>query len=264
MEDRHFQKLKKTWDEWGKRDPFAAILTPVWDEGKANEFFETGVREIEEVMKHVETIETKFSDTCIPRKKALDFGCGIGRLAQALAGYFDEVHGVDIAPSMIDQANRYNSQGDRCKYHLNVSDSLDPFPDDMFDFIYSSVVLMHMETKYARVYVQELLRVLSPGGLLMFQYLSRPKLNPSEGGSPSKVIKHLVKTTIPEVLVHSVRKMRYERLRQKTNEPVIEMYWMKRKKVERFLEKIGARTLSVIEERVEWPSWISCLYCVTK
>ena len=30
--------------------------------------------------------------------RALDFGCGVGRLTQALAGKFSECDGVDIAP----------------------------------------------------------------------------------------------------------------------------------------------------------------------
>ncbi len=77
-------------------------------------------------------------------------------------------------------------------------------------------------------------------------------------------MKHLAKTRTPEVLLHFYRKIRYERVRQKTDRPVIEMYWMKREKVERILEKSGAKVLDVIEDRTDWPGWISCKYCVTK
>jgi len=38
--------------------------------------------------------------------RALDFGCGLGRLTQPLAERFDEAVGVDIAASMIEGARR--------------------------------------------------------------------------------------------------------------------------------------------------------------
>ena len=60
-----------------------------WD---AKDFFQTGVTEIDRVMEYAATLPVSFA-----RHRALDFGCGIGRLTQALASHFSEVHGVDIA-----------------------------------------------------------------------------------------------------------------------------------------------------------------------
>ncbi len=264
MKDEYFLELKKTWNRLGTEDPFGAILTPEWDEHRVDEFFERGETEIREVVKIVDSIEAEYPDVCVPRKLALDFGCGVGRLTQALAGYFNEVHGVDISSSMINKANEFNSHGNRCRYHLNESDDLGLFPDSTFDFIYSNVTLMHMEPKYAGNYIRELLRVVEPGGLLVFQYLSEPKLDPNDSKNMRKVIKHLAKTTAPEALLHWIRKIRYEHLRQKTDEPVIEMYWMKRERVEKLLKKSGVRILRVLEDRTDWPYWVSCRYCVTK
>lgn len=264
MKDDYLLELKKTWDRLGMEDPFGAILTPEWDDHRVDEFFERGEIEIKEVMRIVDSIEAKYPDVSVPRKLALDFGCGVGRLTQALAGYFNEVHGVDISSSMINKANELNSHGGGCIYHLNESDGLGLFSDSTFDFIYSNVTLMHMEPKYAETYIQELLRVVEPGGLLIFQYLSEPKLDPNDSKNMTKVIKHLAKTTVPEVLLHWIRKIRYENLRQKTDKPVIEMYWMKRERVETLLKKSGARILDVLEDRTDWPFWISCRYCVTK
>ncbi len=100
------KELQKNWDQFGKQDPLWAIMT--WEGKKGNrwnpeEFFEIGKQEIKDVMQYVEKLGL-FQQ----RGRALDFGCGVGRLTQALASYFDEVVGVDIAPSMVMLAKQYN------------------------------------------------------------------------------------------------------------------------------------------------------------
>jgi len=108
------------------------------------------------------------------RRTALDFGCGIGRLTQALAGHFEQVYGVDIAPRMIELAREHNRQGSRCEYRWNPENHLRSFGDGSMDMIYSWITLQHMRPRHARAYIREFLRVLAPGGLLLFQYPSRP------------------------------------------------------------------------------------------
>jgi ubiquinone/menaquinone biosynthesis C-methylase UbiE len=78
--------------------------------------------------------------------RALDFGCGVGRLAQALLPRFERVDGVDIAPSMLELAARYNKDPARCVFHLNERADLALFPDRSFTFIYTSLVLQHVAT----------------------------------------------------------------------------------------------------------------------
>src|SRR5215813_1192715 len=97
--------LKEHWNRFGKTDAMGAILSwPEKMDGKwdHDEFFRTGVTEIAWILRYAETLYPGFG-----RQKALDFGCGVGRLTQALTAHFDEVHGVDIAPSMIALASRY-------------------------------------------------------------------------------------------------------------------------------------------------------------
>ena len=107
------------------------------------------------------------------RKCALDFGCGVGRVTQALALHFDQVYGVDISPSMIQHADNYNQYGDRCEYLVNETADLRRFPDDRFDFIYSNITLQHMPARFTRRYIAEFVRVLAPTGVLLFQLSSR-------------------------------------------------------------------------------------------
>ena len=167
------KELQKNWDEFGKIDPLWAILTSPdrkggkWD---PTEFFASGKREIDRIMNQAQSLALP------PRREtALDFGCGVGRLTQALCSWFDRCSGVDIAPSMIDLARQHNTYGIRCEYFLNTQNDLRIFPDRSFDFVYSSIVLQHMEPRYSTGYIREFVRVLRPNGLVVFQLPSNPR-----------------------------------------------------------------------------------------
>jgi SAM-dependent methyltransferase len=160
-------QLRKNWDLWGRSDPLYAILTESskrggkWD---LPEFFRSGESEIADLMRCIDSLG--FS---IKRETALDFGCGVGRLTQALCSYFNVCYGVDIAPSMIALANKYNRYGERCRYLLNDTDDLRFFDENSFDLVCSKLVLQHMEPEYSKNYIKEFLRVLQPHGLIVFQ-----------------------------------------------------------------------------------------------
>ncbi len=102
------------------------------------------------------------------RSRALDFGCGVGRLTQALGRRFSSADGVDIARAMLREARRHDRTGGRCRFHLNTSGHLRQFEDGTFDFVYSNLVLQHMEPVDALRYIAEMGRILAPGGLLVF------------------------------------------------------------------------------------------------
>ena len=164
--------LQRHWNEWGRRDPYWAIISRPdrrgnrWD---LEEFLRTGRDEIDALLAWMQElgIAVRFG-------RALDFGCGVGRLTQGLARTFAECDGVDIAPSMIERAKELNQFGDRCRYHVNDRDDLALFDDNVFDLIYSDIVLQHIAPEYSAKYVREFTRVLAPGGVAVFQLPSHP------------------------------------------------------------------------------------------
>ncbi len=161
--------LRRHWERFGEEDPLWAVLTaPDRRHGKwdVKEFFYSGIVEVDRVFDKVGQVIPAES---IPTGRALDFGCGVGRATQALAGRFEHVDGVDIAAPMVEHARRYNAYGDRCAYHVNTDPDLRLFANATFDLAYSAHVLQHMHPRYAEVYVKEFFRVLKPGGVALFE-----------------------------------------------------------------------------------------------
>jgi SAM-dependent methyltransferase len=158
--------LEQHWNALGQDDPLWAILSApgkrgsVWD---LSEFLATGQADVQALLEdlHERGIQTGSG-------RALDFGCGVGRLTQALADHFKRCDGVDLAASMIEQAEALNQRGERCRFHHNTAPHLGLFPDHSFDFALSLLVLQHMEPALMKGYVAELVRVLRPDGIAYF------------------------------------------------------------------------------------------------
>ena len=157
--------LRKTWDDLAERDALGAILTdPSRSNGRwdIDEFMQTGEDEIDTVLQHLQHIG-HWPDLS---GKALDFGCGVGRLTQAMARRFASCAGLDISTHMIGVAESLNQHA-HCTYQVGTGNEL-PFADGTFSFVYSNIVLQHVPRKYAVGYLREFERVMEPGGVLVF------------------------------------------------------------------------------------------------
>jgi ubiquinone/menaquinone biosynthesis C-methylase UbiE len=231
------ERLKQSWDELGRSDPLWAVLTWPGKRGgrwEADEFFALGVSEVAELMEYVRSLGLS------PGKgRALDFGCGVGRCTQALAAHFEEVWGVDIAPSMIEWAERFNRYGERCRYRVDDSPDLSRFPDGHFDFVYSKLTLQHIPPRYAKGFIREFLRVLHRDGVCVFQVAGQTTV---ARRAAVRAVRRFLRRLVPEALIYGYRKLRYGHL--------IEMYGMPREEAERTIEEGGG--------------WTSHRYCVTK
>jgi ubiquinone/menaquinone biosynthesis C-methylase UbiE len=168
------RKLQENWDGLARADPLWAICV---DPGKRNhrwsqqEFFDTGRKEVGKMLQYVRTLGLSIDTSAV----ALDFGCGVGRLTRVLAENFQGCWGVDISPTMIQMATDLHRSHPRCNFLLNQADDLQDLSDEFFGFIYTSIVLQHLEKRYARTYLLELLRVLKPGGIFVFQVVDRDR-----------------------------------------------------------------------------------------
>jgi 2-polyprenyl-3-methyl-5-hydroxy-6-metoxy-1,4-benzoquinol methylase len=170
------KRVQDAFEEFGHADPLYAALSRSEFEGNrwnAKTFFDTGRIEISDVLAYLDSLG-------VPTNlgRALDFGCAVGRLSQALADHFTEVVGVDIAASMVEKAEAYNRHGARVRYLVNTTPDLSLLENESFDFVYSNEVLQHIPPEHQSGYIREFVRVLKPGGIAVFQTRNGPRFEP--------------------------------------------------------------------------------------
>lgn len=168
---RSLQQTRANWERFAAEDPLWAILTEPemrgggWD---LDAFFQSGVETVEAEM---ESLNRLIPDRSTGR--ALDFGCGVGRLTQGLAPFYDEVVGIDISTGMIDLAKSFNRDPDKIRFLQNTSVDLSLLASDQFDLVLSLITLQHMAPRHALRYLAEFVRVARPGGLIIVQAPAR-------------------------------------------------------------------------------------------
>ena len=96
----------------------------------------------------------------------LDLGAGTGFFTDLLASSYKQVIGLDFSKDMLSfaQANR-----DKSIYWIEADAHKIPLQDNSIDFIYSNLVIQWCEP--LDVAINEMLRVLKPGGLIIFTTL---------------------------------------------------------------------------------------------
>jgi len=158
------ERLSRDWDDLAEEDALRAVL---WRDGswELEEFLATGEREVGALVAAAEELGYPQG-----KERALDFGCGVGRLTRALSEHFRECVGVDVSPEMVRRAQSLNADRPGCSFVVNVAPDLRRFESGSFDLALSSKVLQHLPTReLSLAYVSELLRVLAPGGIAVFQ-----------------------------------------------------------------------------------------------
>ena len=164
---KSIEAAREYWNHHANRDPLWAVLS---DSSKTDRrwdlpsFMQTGEREISLLFHELDEL-----NLAVSRHAAVDFGCGVGRLTQALARRFGSVLGLDVSSEMIRLARQVNKYGDRVRYETNDGSVASTVPEASVDFVYSTLVLQHMHPDISSMYVSELVKSLRAGGLFVFQ-----------------------------------------------------------------------------------------------
>lgn len=109
----------------------------------------------------------------VDKLKVLDVGCGVGLGHDAIAEAVGELHGVDVSQESLDMAVRDNPNVSYRSYEGNRL----PYSDSSFDCAYAICVLHHVPKRQWSVFMEEMVRVIRPGGQLVV--IEHNPLNPA-------------------------------------------------------------------------------------
>ncbi|MCA3242678.1 MAG: class I SAM-dependent methyltransferase [Rubrivivax sp.] len=174
------------WQLWGESDPYYGVIT----DGRfrlsnltaedLGQFFDSGRTHLAHVLRICHRhVQQRFA----PRR-ALDFGCGVGRVLLPMAEQIAEVVGIDVAPGMLEQARRHAKERHLKNVRLVLSDDDLSHLDGDFDLIHSVIVFQHIEPARVRRFTALLLDRLRPGGIAALHYTYAKAYHPDSFGQP--------------------------------------------------------------------------------
>lgn len=164
--DTDWQHIARTHPYYGVLRDSAFRESQLSDEQRAI-FFDSGQSHVNMVLNQC----TRFFGDDWLKGSALDFGCGVGRLTVPLSRHFTQVVGLDVAPAMLNEAQR----SARCLEVQNVrwllaDDALSAIDPMHFDFMLSFIVFQHIPEARGQKILKRLLQRLAPGGIGVFHF----------------------------------------------------------------------------------------------
>ncbi|MGB7414126.1 MAG: class I SAM-dependent methyltransferase [Thermosynechococcaceae cyanobacterium] len=167
-------KTDQDWEFYGKNVPYYGVVT--WDkfklssldDGAKQDFFKTGEEYINTT---IEFIKENFSRNFYP-KRALDFGCGVGRLAIPMTQSCESVTGIDVSISMLEKGRENcREYGIKNLSFVQGDDALSKV-SGTYDFIHSYIVFQHIPRQRGEKIAKRLIDLLEEDGIgaLHFTY----------------------------------------------------------------------------------------------
>jgi SAM-dependent methyltransferase len=164
--------MREEWNERARSDAHYFVAFGRRDQD-AEEFLASAadvVRDLEGELKRFP------SDVALKARRALEIGCGPGRLMRPMSRYFGEIHGIDVSDEMITRSKHQLRDIAHAHTHHASGSDLSQFPSNHFDFVYSYAVFQHIPSaEIVYSYLRETIRVLKPGGFARFQINDLPR-----------------------------------------------------------------------------------------
>jgi 2-polyprenyl-3-methyl-5-hydroxy-6-metoxy-1,4-benzoquinol methylase len=172
----------RDWNALAELDPFWAVLTHdefrgdvAADQDKLKAFIGSGETYVTGIW---EAVESALGGPFRP-ERALDFGCGVGRISIPLAERCGSVVGVDVADRMLAEARALCERLRVPNVRFVTADDALSQVDGTFDLVHSFIVLQHIAPRRGLRLIQQLTSRLSDNGVGVLHVLYyNPDLQP--------------------------------------------------------------------------------------
>jgi ubiquinone/menaquinone biosynthesis C-methylase UbiE len=167
--------MREDWNRRAREDAYyyVAFVNPHQAEDGFHGSAAEVIRELEGEFHRLDALGTGLA-----RRRALEIGCGPGRLLLPISSHFEEIYGVDISEEMIRIARERLRGVPHAHLMVNSGGDLALFEDNYFSFVYSYIVFQHIPDKQIVLnYLHEIQRVLVTGGVTRFQVRGVPPSN---------------------------------------------------------------------------------------
>ncbi|WP_298399388.1 class I SAM-dependent methyltransferase [Sphingobium sp.] len=200
----------RDWRKWAETDPYFSVTTaPEYrrDRVDIDAFLYTGEAYI---VQRLAILERQLGP--VARGRALDFGCGVGRVTLPMALLFDQVTGLDVAPAMLAEAEMLKQRQDAPNAHFALSDDRLSAAGHDYDFVHSSIVFQHIPVARGLPLIGRLLDRVAVGGVASIHVALR------RGDTPWRAAFYRARTRIP-----GVQKLSHWLRGKRADEPMMQM-----------------------------------------
>ncbi|MBV8135764.1 MAG: methyltransferase domain-containing protein, partial [Deltaproteobacteria bacterium] len=163
----------RAWERMGAVEPYYGVkpergyLKDNLDAAARAEFFRTGEYQLEQTLR---IIRQRLDENFNPAR-ALDYGCGVGRVLIPLARRVSQVVGCDVSSSMLDEARvNCDRSGVTNVSFARADDRLSAVPGS-FNFIFSDAVFQHIHPGRVDLIFRALLDRLDEGGICVVGFV---------------------------------------------------------------------------------------------
>lgn len=169
MPPKTLARVDPRWEAFVAREPYFAILAADkyrsgrFDAEREREFFQSGEQLVDWML---QTVEDRLQPEFAPMS-ALEYGCGVGRLAVPLAHRAGRVTAVDVSPTMLEHASQHLQRHGVRHVELLAPDALFSAPRK-FDLVTCYLVLQRMPPREGLDLLRALLGLLGSGGIGIF------------------------------------------------------------------------------------------------
>jgi SAM-dependent methyltransferase len=158
--------MSRDWDARARKNAFHYIASwrHEWD---IESFIASGEEDFERlVVPTLARCSLPAAGRCM-----LELGCGAGRMTASFAKRFERVYALDLSHEMLSRASQMHAAERNILWLLGNGADLSCVASDTMDFVFSYLVLQHIpEEALALQYIREMLRVVRPGGVFLFQF----------------------------------------------------------------------------------------------